>query len=165
MKTKHMVVIGDAYNMAELDNEAVQLVVTSPPYFNVKDYGTDNIGSINDYGAYLKSLRQVFQECYRVLAKGRYICVNISDVTSNKKKYAIPAHCMSILHRTGFKYIDNIIWKKPSARNRNGCSGSSRRFGTFIQHPYPMYYYPNNTYEHILIFRKGDFDFKSINPA
>ncbi len=160
--TRHQIVIGDAFNMAELDDESIQLVVTSPPYFNVKDYGTENIGSIDSYAEYLRSLRQVFQECYRVLAKGRYACVNISDVHSGGKKYPIHAHCISILQRCGFKYVDNIIWKKPAGRSSRACSGSAKRFGTLIQHPYPMYYYPNNTYEHILVFRKGDFDYKTI---
>ena len=73
MRTKHMVVIGDAFNMAELGNESIQLVVTSPPYFNVKDYGTENIGSIDNYARYLRSLSQVFEECYRVLASGKTI--------------------------------------------------------------------------------------------
>ena len=82
-----MVVIGDAFKMDELDDEAVQMVVTSPPYFNVKDYGTENIGSIDSYASYLKSLRQVFEECYRVLAQGRYACINISDIISGGRKY------------------------------------------------------------------------------
>lgn len=162
MKTKHMVVIGDAYNMAELGDESVQLVVTSPPYFNVKDYGTENIGSIDNYASYLKSLRQVFEECYRVLANGRYACINISDIISGGRKYPLHAQGISILQRCGFKYVDNIIWKKPAGRKNGNCSGASKRFGLLIQHPYPMYYYPNNVYEHILVFRKGDFDYKTL---
>lgn len=160
--TKHLVVIGDSFSMCELKDSSIQLIVTSPPYFNVKNYEIENIGSIDSYSLYLKSLRQIFQECYRVLEDGRYICVNISDVTSNKAKYPIPAHCISILQRCGFKYIDDIIWKKPSGRKRGKCSGAAKRFGLLIQHPYPMYYYPNVVYEHILIFRKGDFDFKKL---
>ena len=110
-------------------------------------------------------MRQIFHECYRVLADGRYICVNISDVTSGKGKYPIPAHCVGLLQRAGFKYIDDIIWKKPAGRKAGNCSGASKRFGVLIQHPYPMYYYPNIVTEHILVFRKGDFDFKSIPQA
>jgi len=163
--TKHKIVIGDSFRMAELKDNSVHLIITSPPYFNVKDYGIENVGSIDDYSTYLKSLRQIFQECYRVLDNGRYICVNISDITSGKRKYPIPAHCVGILQRSGFKYIDNIIWKKPSGRKGGKCSGASKRFGLLIQHPFPMYYYPNVTYEHVLIFRKGDFDFNSKTPT
>lgn len=158
----HLVVIGDSFSMAELKNNSVQLIVTSPPYFNVKNYGIENVGSIDSYFCYLKSLRQIFEECYRVLEDGRYICINVSDVISGKGKYNIPAHCMSILQRAGFKYIDDIIWKKPFGRRKGKCSGASKRFGVLVQHPYPMYYYPNVVYEHILVFRKGDFNFKKI---
>ncbi|MBU1887339.1 site-specific DNA-methyltransferase [Candidatus Micrarchaeota archaeon] len=108
--TKHMIVIGDSFCMSELKDNSVQLIVTSPPYFNVKDYETENIGSIDTYADYLKSLRQVFQECYRVLVSGRYICINISDINSNGTKYPIHAHCISILQRCRFK--------KPPARTQ-----------------------------------------------
>ncbi|MBI5046977.1 site-specific DNA-methyltransferase [Candidatus Micrarchaeota archaeon] len=127
------------------------------PYFNVKNYGTDNIGSINEYETYLRAMRQVFSECYRVLEEGRYICVNISDIISGESKYPIPYHFVGILQRAGFQYREDIIWKKPSGL------GSAKRFGTLIQNPYPMYYYPNNIYEHILVFRKEKFDYNSVD--
>ncbi|MFH1261767.1 MAG: site-specific DNA-methyltransferase [Candidatus Micrarchaeota archaeon] len=155
----HRIVIGDCRNMAEIKDNSIQLIVTSPPYFNVKDYGTDNIGSIKEYETYLRAMRQVFSECYRVLEEGRYICVNISDIISGESKYPIPCHFVGILQRAGFHYREDILWKKPSGL------GSCKRFGTLIQNPYPMYYYPNNIYEHILIFRKGKFDYKKITKA
>lgn len=155
--SEHLVVIGDARNMAEVKDNSVHLIVTSPPYFNVKDYGIDNIGSINEYKIYLRAMRQVFSECYRVLQEGRYICVNVSDIISDHRKYPIPYHYVGILQRAGFEYREDILWKKPSGL------GNCKRFGTLIQNPYPMYYYPNNIYEHILIFRKGKFDFKKIS--
>jgi len=154
--TSHRIIIGDCRNMAEISDNSIQLIVTSPPYFNVKDYGTDNIGSINEYETYLRAMRQVFSECYRVLDEGRYICINISDIVSGEKKLPIPCHYVGILQKAGFQYREDILWKKPSGL---GCS---KRFGTLIQNPYPMYYYPNNIYEHILVFRKGKFDFKKI---
>ena len=101
-------------------------------------------------------MRQAFSECYRVLEEGRYICVNISDIISGETKYPIPCHFVGILQRAGFHYREDILWKKPSGL------GSCKRFGTLIQNPYPLYYYPNVVYEHILIFRKGDFNFKSL---
>ena len=149
--------------MKELKDNSVQLVVTSPPYFNVKDYGTENIGSLNDFEAYLKEIQQVFDECYRVLDQGRYICVNISDIISNKEKYPIPAHFVFALKRAGFDYREDIIWRKPSGIGSNGGSGAGRRFGVLIQNPYPMYYFPNNVFEHILVFRKGKFDYKGLS--
>ena len=153
---KSTVIIGDCRNMAELKDNSVKLIVTSPTYFNVKDYCTDNVGSINEYEEYLRSMRQVFSECYRVLDDGRYVCVNVSDVISGNKKYPIPCHLVGLLQKSGFEYREDILWKKPSG------IGSAKRFGTLIKHPFPMYYYPNNIYEHILVFRKGKFDFKKI---
>jgi site-specific DNA-methyltransferase (adenine-specific) len=160
--SRHMVVIGDCRNMVEVKDNSIQLIVTSPPYFNVKDYGIDNIGSITEYETYLMAMRQVFSECYRVLAEGRYLCVNVSDVIINGTKYPIPFHHAHMLQKAGFEYREDIIWKKPSGMR---SQGNGRRFGTTIQNPYPMYYYPNNMFEHILVFRKSKFDFKELDES
>ncbi len=162
METKQLVVIGDSRKMAEVADESVQLVVTSPPYFNVKDYGQNNIGSINDFHEYLQEMQLVFDECYRVLEKGRYCCVNICDIISGEEKYPIPAHYVLMLKRSGFQYREDIIWRKPSGVGAKGSSGAAKRFGLFLQRPYPMYYFPNNIFEHILVFRKGKFDYKKV---
>jgi len=155
-------VVGDSRKMAEVKSDSVQLVVTSPPYFNVKNYVNENIGSIEDFNEYLQEMQLVFNECYRVLQNGRYICVNICDVISGEEKYPIPAHYVLMMQRAGFQYREDIIWRKPSGIGSRGGSGAGKRFGLFIQHPYPMYYFPNNVFEHILIFRKGRFDYKKI---
>ena len=163
MEPKHLVVIGDSRNMREVKDESVQLVVTSPPYFNVKDYGTENIGSINDFHEYLLEMQRVFSECYRVLEKGRYCCINICDIISHEAKYPIPAHYVLLLQRAGFEYREDIIWRKPAGVGAKAGAGAAKRFGLFIQHPYPMYYFPNNIFEHILVFRKGKFDYKKVS--
>ena len=67
MEEENFVIFGDSRKMWALADESVQLIVTSPPYFNVKDYGTDNIGSVDDYWDYLHEMKRVFEECYRVL--------------------------------------------------------------------------------------------------
>jgi len=162
MQTKHLVVIGDCRSMAEIEDESIQLIITSSPYFNVKDYGAENIGSIDEYETYLKLMSEVFKECYRVLEDGRYFCINICDVVSGTTKYPIPCHYVGMLQKAGFEYRDDIIWKKAKAGSKYS-SGAMKRFGVFVQNPYPMYYFPNNTYEHILIFRKGKFDYKKIS--
>ena len=114
MASKHLVVVGDSRRMEEVASDSLQLVVTSPPYFNVKDYGQVNIGSINDFYEYLQEMQLVFNECYRVLQKGRYCCINICDVISDKEKYPIPANYVFLLQRSGFEYREDIIWRKPS---------------------------------------------------
>jgi site-specific DNA-methyltransferase (adenine-specific) len=162
MEKQHLVVVGDSRHMAEVPDSSVHLIVTSPPYFDVKDYGLENIGSLDDFDDYLREMEAVFRECYRVLEKGRYICVNICDVISHECKYPIPAHYVILLQRAGFEYREDIIWRKPIGVGRNRNGGAGKRFGVFIQHPYPMYYFPNNVFEHILILRKGRFDYKQV---
>lgn len=149
--------------MTEVPDSSVQLIVTSPPYFDVKDYGAENIGSLDDFNEYLQEMQSVFRECYRVLEKGRYICVNICDIISHECKYPIPAHYVLLLQRAGFDYREDIIWRKPSGIGAKKGSGAAKRFGLFIQHPYPMYYFPNNIFEHILVLRKGKFDYKQVS--
>ncbi|MFA6328359.1 MAG: DNA methyltransferase [Candidatus Micrarchaeia archaeon] len=129
METKHSVIIGDSRNMADLADESVQLIVTSPPYFNVKNYGNvkGNIGAIDDYMGYLQSMEAVFRECFRVLQVGRYCCVNISDIISNGRKYPIPFHFVFLLERAGFTYRDNLIWKKPDGMGSALQRGHSGR--------------------------------------
>ena len=165
--SKHLVVIGDARDMRELSDESVQLVVTSPPYYNVKDYGAvnGNVGGVDDYNEYLQSMEEVLKECKRVLQTGRYLCVNVCDVISDGKKYALAHHYVSLLEKLGFEYRDDIIWKKPKGTGANSSGGAGKRFGNFIQHPYPLYYFPNNVYEHVLVFRKGKTDYKQIKKT
>ena len=163
MDKNHLVVIGDSRKMYEVGDESVQLVVTSPPYFNVKDYGKENIGSIDDFHEYLQNMQLVFDECYRVLEHGRYFCVNICDIISGAEKFPIPANYVSLLQRSGFEYREDIIWKKPAGLGAGSGGGAGKRFGLFVQHPYPLYYFPNNIFEHILVFRKGKFDYKKLS--
>ncbi|HIG98260.1 TPA: site-specific DNA-methyltransferase [Candidatus Woesearchaeota archaeon] len=139
MDPKHLVVIGDSRRMAEVPDDSVQLIVTSPPYFDVKDYGQENIGSLDDFSEYLEEMQLVFKECHRVLENGRYICVNICDIISHKYKYPIPAHYVLLLQRAGFEYREDIIWRKPSGVGANGAGGAAKRFGVFIQHPYHLF--------------------------
>ena len=147
MGNKHLVVIHDPRSMAEVPDESVQLIATSPPVFEIKE-------SFDDLKDYLEELRLTFKECYRVLERGRYICVNVCDIVSRESKYPIPAHYVLLLQRAGFEYRDDIIWRKPKT--------SGKRFGVFVEHPYPMYYFPNNVLGHILVLRKGEFDYKNL---
>lgn len=151
---RYTIVVGSSTDMNELQDNSVHLIVTSPPYYNAKEYSTnikDDIGNQESYSDYLEMMHKVFSECKRVLCDGRYMAINIADTVIDGYKYAIPADYMFMLIRNlKLTYIDDIIWSKPEGVQ------SMKRFGVFIENPYPLYYYPNNTYEHIIIVRKGD---------
>lgn len=140
--------------MHEVSSESIQLTVTSPPYYNAP---FDYPGMYRDYDEYLKMLSRVSDELYRVTAPGRVACFVIDDMLVDGEKMPIVADCTTIMRQTGFRYRDKITWVKPK-----GYSRISRRSGVLVQHPYPMYFYPDNIQESVLIFQKGRFDYKQI---
>ena len=150
------VIFGSSEDMKELPSSSVHLVITSPPYFNAP---FDFPGLFNSYEEFLKMLRNVGREVFRVLQPGRYACYVTQDVRINSKLYPIVADLIHVMvDDVGFEYQEKIIWRKPE-----GYIRISRRSGSLIQHPYPMYYYPDNIYEEIIIFRKpGEFDKSSV---
>jgi len=140
--------------MQEISDEEVHLIVTSPPYFNAP---FDYEGLFKDYDQYLGVLKRVASESFRVLQNGRICVLNIDDMLIKGEKFPIVADATRIFLDAGFEYRDRIIWKKP-----DGYLRISRRSGVMLQHPYPMYFYPDNLLESIIIFKKGKFDYKSI---
>ena len=154
MKTHHKLIFGDAEDMRELEDGSVQLVITSPPYFNAP---FDYPDLFESYEAYLEKMRRVAREIWRVLQEGRIACIVCDDTLIDGKKYPVVADLTRIYVEEGFNYRDKIIWVKPE-----GYIRISRRSGVVLQHPYPMYYYPDNIQETILIFQKGKFDYRSI---
>lgn len=140
--------------MPEIGNSSVHLIVTSPPYFNAPfDYD----GLFSNYDQYLGVLNRFAEESFRVLLEGRIIALNIDDMLVDGKKYPIVADATKIFQAAGFRYRDRIIWKKP-----DGYLRISKRSGVLLQNPFPMYFYPDNLLESILIFQKGKFDYRSI---
>jgi DNA modification methylase len=140
--------------MIELQDGSVHLVVTSPPYFNAPFDYPDLFESYEDY---LNKMKRVAKEIKRVLADGRIVCIVCDDTLINGKKYPVVADLTKIFIEEGFEYRDKIIWLKPE-----GYIRISRRSGVLLQHPYPMYFYPDNMQETILIFQKEKFDYKII---
>lgn len=154
MKTHHKLIFGDSENMKELEDKSIHLVVTSPPYFNAPfDYPNLFV----DYETYLEKMRKVAKELKRVVADGRIVCIVCDDTLINRKKYPVVADLTKIYIEEGFIYRDKIIWIKPE-----GYVRISKRSGVLLQHPYPMYFYPDNIQESILIFQNGKFDYKKI---
>lgn len=138
----------DSANMDELSNESVSLTVTSPPYYSMRGFV-----EWENYQQYIAKMFKIFKEVCRVTQKDRYFVCNCSDYMDKGIKYSIPADLTFIAQKAGFLYRDDIIWLKPTGCGA-GSSGSGKRGGNVIQNPYPMRYYPDNEYEHWLIFRK-----------
>lgn len=154
MKTKHKLIFGNCMDMSELSNSSIHLIVTSPPYYNAPfDYD----GLFNTYGQYLGVLKHFAKESFRVLCEGRIVVLNLDDMLVNGTKYPIVADATKIFQDAGFRYRDRIIWKKP-----DGYLRISKRSGVLLQNPFPMYYYPDNLLESLVILQKGKFDYRSI---
>lgn len=103
--------------MSELDNNSIHLIVTSPPYFDARDYGNSNqIGYGSTLNKYLEDIEPIFKECYRVLQPSRKFCLNISDlpVSGDHGVRWIPLgfFLLNILLKNGFELVDRIIWNK-----------------------------------------------------
>src|SRR5438094_1046278 len=154
MATSHRIVFGDCKSMREIRDESVHLMVTSPPYYNAP---FDYPGLFKDYDEFLGLMHDVSCELYRVLAPGRVACFVTDDMLVDGVKYPVVADVTRLMMEAGFRYRDRIVWVKPK-----GYVRISRRSGVVIQHPYPMYYYPDNIQESILIFQKGRFDYSHL---
>lgn len=142
-------------SMEELSDNSIHLMITSPPYFNAP---FDYKNLFKNYDQYLGVLKRFAKETYRVLQEGRIAALNIDDMLINGEKYPITADSIKIFQEAGFRYRDKIIWKKPE-----GYLRISKRSGVILQNPYPMYFYPDNLLESIIIFQKGKFEYKSIS--
>ena len=154
IKTFHKLIFGDSENMRELEVGSVHLVITSPPYFNAP---FDYPDLYKTYDVYLDKMRKVAKEIKRIMVKGRIVCIVCDDTLVKGKKYPVVADLTKIYIEAGLNYRDKIIWIKPE-----GYIRISRRSGVVLQHPYPMYFYPDNIQETILIFQNGEFDYRSI---
>jgi site-specific DNA-methyltransferase (adenine-specific) len=144
--------------MEELKDESVHLIITSPPYWQLKDYGNgDQIGFNDSYEDYINNLNLVWKECYRVLHKGCRLCVNIGDQFARSVYYGrykvipIREEIIKFCETIGFDYMGAIIWQKVTTCN---TTGGATIMGSF---PYPRNGIIKLDYEFILIFKKlGD---------
>jgi len=147
--------IKSSEKMGEVGDGIVDLVVTSPPYGSIKDYGIPGqIGFSDAVDEYFSRLKQVWRECWRILKEGGRLVVNVGDQylrkTEQERYRIVPigaqvtVDCMEI----GFDYLGDVIWQKVSTTNTTGgCSLMGSLF------------YPSNglftfDYEHVLIFKK-----------
>ena len=155
MKTNHKIIIGDSRKMNELSNESVHLIITSPPYWQLKDYGkTNQIGFNHSYEEYINNLNLVWNECHRVLHKGCRLCINIGDQFARAVYYGrykvipIREEIIKFCETIGFDYMGAVIWQKTTTMN---TTGGATVMGSF---PYPRNGIIKIDYEFILIFKK-----------
>jgi DNA modification methylase len=97
MNIKQTIINGDSRQMSELKDRSVHLIITSPPYWQLKDYGSDDqIGFNDSYESYINNLNLVWSECNRVLHDGCRLCINIGDQFARSVYYGrykvIPIH-------------------------------------------------------------------------
>lgn len=136
--------------LKKIDENSVQLIFTSPPYYNAKIYS-----NYHSYKDYLEDMYKTLEACYRVLEDGRFIIINVSPVISKRPgrefesiRYPIHFDFHNLLIRAGFYFIDEIQWIKPesSVKNRNGG---------YQQTHMPLSYKPNCINESIMVYRKS----------
>lgn len=156
IKTNHKIIRGDSRQMKELSDNSVHLVTTSPPYWQLKDYGTnDQIGYDDSYEDYINNLNLVWRECYRVLQNGCRLCINIGDQFARSVYYGrykiipIRTEIIKFCETIGFDYMGAIIWQKTTTMN---TSGGATIMGSF---PYPRNGIIKLDYEFILLFKKN----------
>ena len=155
MKTFHKTIIGDSRQMKEVPNESVHLIITSPPYWQLKDYGNGKqIGFNDNYEEYINNLNLVWNECYRILYNGCRLCVNIGDQFARSVYYGrykvipIRTEIIKFCESMGFDYMGAIIGQKVTTCN---TTGGATVMGSF---PYPRNGILKIDYEFILIFKK-----------
>lgn len=155
MEAEAKIIIGDSRKMIEVEDSSIDLVVTSPPYWHIKDYGVlGQIGYGQSLHEYLKDLYRVWKECYRILKPGKRLCINIGDQFARSIIYGrykiIPLHAEFIAQceDIGFDYMGSIIWQKKTTMN---TTGGANVMGSY---PYPPNGIVEIDYEFILIFKK-----------
>ncbi len=155
--TEHTLYHADARDLSFIGDQSVHLVLTSPPYFNLKEYrrGTNQLGIIDDYQCFLDELEKVWKECYRILVPGgRIVCV-VGDVCLSRRKYG--RHVVLPLHsdiavscrKIGFDNLNPILWHKISNASFEANTNSS-----ILGKPYEPNAIIKNDVEYILMERK-----------
>jgi len=145
-QTTHLVMNGDCRElMKKIPRGTIDLVVTSPPYFDVVDYNHDDpcqMGNIHDYDTFLSGMEAAFSGMFSALKPGGYAVVNTQDLFKKNAKCPIHSDYVRLAGRVGLETVNINIYIL------NYSTGGRLVYG------YPAAYYPKNDHEYILIFRK-----------
>jgi len=166
-ETKHRLHCGDARDLSFIENGSIHLVVTSPPYWTLKEYEPHQhqLGSIADYERFLVELDKVWRECARVLAPGGRICCVVGDICVPRKRngrhYVMPLHAdIQVRSRQlGLDCLTPILWQKIA----NGATEAEGNGAGFYGKPYQPGAIVKNDIEYILFLRKGG-EYRSPSP-
>lgn len=159
-RTKHQLRLGDARDLSWIPDASVHLVVTSPPYWTLKEYAAGNqeqMGHFEDYEYFLSELDQVWRECKRVLVGGGRICCVVGDVCIPRKRggrhYLVPLHSdiQVRARKLGLDCLQPILWNKIA----NGVTEAEGNGAGFYGKPYQPGGIVKNDIEYILFLRKG----------
>lgn len=157
--TTHKLHLGDARDLSWVADESVHLIVTSPPYWTLKEYkeSEGQMGAIVDYERFLDELDRVWRQCARVLVPGGRICCVVGDVCVPRKKtgrhYIVPLHADIQVRsrRLGLDCLTPILWHKIA----NGVTEAEGNGAGFYGKPYQPGAVVKNDIEYILFLRKG----------
>lgn len=158
-QTTHRLHLGDARDLSWVADESVHLVVTSPPYWTLKEYepSENQMGAIEEYETFLEELDKAWRECARVLVPGGRICCVVGDVCLPRKKtgrhYVVPLHADIQVRsrRLGLDCLTPILWHKIA----NGVTEAEGNGAGFYGKPYQPGAVVKNDIEYILFLRKG----------
>jgi site-specific DNA-methyltransferase (adenine-specific) len=158
--TMHRLHLGDARDLSWISDASVHLVVTSPPYWTLKEYAPGNaaqMGHFEDYDHFLSELDRVWRECKRVLVGGGRICCVVGDVCIPRKKggrhYIVPLHSdiQVRARKLGLDCLQPVLWHKIA----NGVMEAEGNGAGFYGKPYQPGGIIKNDIEYILFLRKG----------
>lgn len=166
-QTEHSIRRGDARDLSFLPDKSVHLVVTSPPYWTLKEYPSSKaqLGAVENYEAFLDELDKVWRECARVLVPGGRICCVVGDVCVPRRRigkhFVMPLHAdIQVRSRTlGLDVLTPIFWNKIA----NGVNEAKGNGAGFYGKPFQPGAVVKNDIEYILFMRKGG-EYRKVTP-
>lgn len=148
---RHEIYKGDSLQrIKELDENSVHLTITSPPYFNAKEYNMEdvNVGNNENYEDYLNKIKFFLYDLFKKTVPGGIVIWNTSPVIDGGKRYGIPFDTDILFREVGFEFLEDIVWIKPDGAAKLRCGGWFQNKGR------PMTWHANINTEYIMVYKK-----------